>query len=80
MVEALGCSTLGVEGQSGPVRTYRRRWLVETLMSVVKRKWGEALSARLPVMQERQALVRGLVYNLYRLVVLDVRPILTSLS
>ena len=78
MVAALGCSTLGVEGRAGPVQTYRQRWLVETLMSVVKRKWGEALSARLPAMQERQALVRGLVYNLYRLVVLGVRPISAS--
>ena len=36
-----------------------------------------ALSARLPAMQEAQALMRGLVYNLYRLVVLGVRPSLT---
>jgi hypothetical protein len=77
MVTALGCATLGVEGQAEPRRTYRQRWLVETLMSVVKRKWGEALTARLPAMQQAQALVRGLVYNLYRLVVLGVRPSLT---
>jgi hypothetical protein len=74
MVRALGCATLGAEGEAAPLRTYRQRWLVETLMSVVKRKWGEALSARLPAMQEAQALVRGLVYNLYRLVVLGVCP------
>ena len=48
-------------------------------MSVVKRKWGEALAARLPVMQERQALLRGLVYNLYRLVGLGVTPKLAAL-
>lgn len=69
MVRALGCATLGVEGKSAVLRTYRQRWLVETLMSVVKRKWGEALSARLPAMQRAQALVRGLVYHLYRLIV-----------
>jgi hypothetical protein len=74
MVRALGNTTLGVKGEAVPLRTYRQRWLVETLMSVVKRKWGEALAARLPAMQEAQALVRGLVYNLYRLVVLGVRP------
>ena len=74
MVTALGCTTLGVEGQAEPRRLYRQRWLVETLMSVVKRKWGEALTARLPLMQEGQALLRGLVYNLYRLVGLGVRP------
>ena len=76
MVAALGCETLGVEGRPGKLKTYRKRWLAETLMSVVKRKWGEALTARLPEMQRMQALVRGLVYNLYRLVVLGVRPAL----
>ena len=74
MVAALGCVTLGVEGQPDPCRTYRKRWLVETLMSVVKRKWGESLAARRPAMQQAQALLRGLVYNLYRLVVLGVQP------
>lgn len=77
-VTALGCATLGVEGAVASLRTYRQRWLVETLMSVVKRKWGEALSARLPAMQESQALLRGLVYNLYRLVTLGVRPTLPT--
>ena len=43
-------------------------------MSVVKRKWGERLTARLPAMQEAQALLRGLVYNVYRLVLLGVEP------
>lgn len=78
MVKRLGCATLGVEGQSAPRKTYGQRWLVETLMSVVKRKWGEALAARLPTMQERQALLRGLVYNLYRLVRLGVAPRLAA--
>lgn len=79
MVQALGCATLGVDGRLEPRQTYRQRWLVETLMSVVKRKWGEALSARLPSMQRAQALLRGLVYNLYRLVGLGVRPTLATL-
>lgn len=74
MVRELGCVTLGVAGRPEALRVYHRRWIVETLMSVVKRKWGEALSARLPAMQRAQALLRGLVYNLYRLVVLGVRP------
>ena len=78
MVAALGCVTLGAEGRSEPQQTYRQRWLVETLMSVVKRKWGERLSARLPAMQEAQALLRGLVYNLYRLIGLGIRPRLAS--
>jgi hypothetical protein len=40
-------------------------------MSVVKRRWGEALSARLDDTQRTQALLRGVVYNLNRLVRLD---------
>ena len=40
-------------------------------MSVAKRRWGEALSARLDDTQEAQALLRGLVYNLNRLVKFD---------
>ena len=74
IVQALGCKTLGVEGQPSRLKTYRQRWLVETLMSVVKRKWGEALTARLPAKQHAQALIRGLVYNVYRLVLLGVEP------
>jgi hypothetical protein len=73
MVQVLGCETLGAVGRPAELRMYRQRWLVETLMSVVKRKWGEALTARLPGMQEAQALLRGLVYNVYRLVGLGVR-------
>ena len=49
---------------------YAQRWRVETLISVIKRKWGEALSARSERTQRVQALLRGLVYNLYRLSVL----------
>ncbi len=44
---------------------------IETVMSVAKRRWGEALSARLDDTQRTQALLRGLVYNLNRLVRLD---------
>ncbi len=45
---------------------------------MAKRKWGEALSARLPAMQRAQAILRGRVYNLYGLVVLGVRPTSTA--
>ena len=78
MVAALGCATLGVEGEAAPRKTYGQRWLVETLMSVVKRKWGERLTARLPAMQRAQALLRGLVYNLYRLIGLGIAPRLAA--
>ena len=47
---------------------YRRRWQVETVMSVVKRRCGEALTARLDATQRAQALLRGVAYNVQRLV------------
>lgn len=72
MVQLLGCATLGAADEVEAQRTYRQRWLVETLMSVVKRKWGEALRARSERMQRLEALVRGVVYNVHRLVVLGV--------
>lgn len=40
-------------------------------MSVTKRKWGEALTARTDASQVIQALLRGLVYNVHRLVALS---------
>ena len=39
-------------------------------MSVVKRCCGEALTARLEPTQQAQALLRGLAYNVQRLVIL----------
>lgn len=49
---------------------YRQRWKVETVMSVVKRRCGEALTARLEPTQQAQALLRGIAYNIQRLVIL----------
>jgi transposase len=62
---------LGEPGDEDARRAYRQRWKAETVMSVVKRRWGEALSARLDETQAAQALLRGVVYNLNRLVRLD---------
>lgn len=62
---------LGEPGEEEARRAYRQRWKAETVMSVAKRRWGEALSARLDDTQRTQALLRGLVYNLNRLVRLD---------
>jgi hypothetical protein len=50
---------------------YRQHWKPETVMSVARRRWGEALSARLDVTQEAQVPLRGVVHNLNRLVRLD---------
>jgi hypothetical protein len=57
-------------GDAASKRAYRQRWKVETVMSVAKRRWGEALSARTDLTQRSQALLRGVVYNLNRLVLL----------
>jgi Transposase DDE domain len=63
---------LGKPGHAASRQAYRQRWKAETVMSVTKRKWGEALSARTDCGQLRQALLRGLVYTLNRLVLLHV--------
>ena len=65
--------TLGAPGNPCKRRLYGQRWKAETLVSVVKRKWGGALSARREAMQQIQALLRGLVYNLYRLAGMEQR-------
>jgi hypothetical protein len=62
---------LGEPGDDEARKAYRQRWKAETVMSVAKRRWGEALSARNDATQEAQALLRGVVYNLNRLVRLD---------
>jgi len=50
-----------------PCRLYRRRALVETVFSVVKRKLSCRAPGRFLLTQRRQALLLGLTYNLYRL-------------
>jgi Transposase DDE domain/Transposase domain (DUF772) len=50
-----------------PRRLYRRRALIETLFSSVKRKLSARAPGRSLPMQMRQALLLGLSFNLYRL-------------
>jgi hypothetical protein len=50
-----------------PQRVYRRRALIETLFSAVKRKLSARAPGRSLRMQVRQALLLGLSFNLYRL-------------
>lgn len=61
---------LGEPGVEADHVAYRQRWKVETVMSVVKRRCGEALTARLEPNQRAQALLRGLAYNVQRLITL----------
>jgi len=50
-----------------PRRAYGQRWQVETVYSVVKRRWGEALTARRYWQQIKQVCLRGVTHNLDRL-------------
>ncbi len=72
MQRLLGVPGTELRGTERARRDYGQRWKAETLMSVVKRKWGECLSARGACRQQLQALLRGVVYNLHRLTVLGV--------
>ncbi len=54
--------------QHFPRRAYGQRWLVEPVHAVLKRKFGEALTARTPWQQVKPSLLRGITYNLYRAV------------
>ncbi len=72
MQRLLGVPGTERRGTERARRDYGQRWKAETLMSVIKRKWGECLSARVVPMQQLQALLRGVVYNLHRLTVLGV--------
>jgi hypothetical protein len=50
-----------------PRQLYRRRALVESVFSAVKRKLSARAPGRSLQMQRMQALLLGLAYNLYRL-------------
>lgn len=49
---------------------YGQRWKSETVNSVIKRKFGETIRSRIWFLQRREALIKGLVYNIHRLVTL----------
>jgi hypothetical protein len=51
-----------------PRKAYGQRWKVETLISVVKRRLGGAVTARRYWQQVKQTLLRGVTDNLYRAV------------
>lgn len=45
---------------------YGRRWGVETVFSVIKRRWGAVTTARTPSGQRREALLKTVVYAIDR--------------
>jgi hypothetical protein len=57
-----------------PRTAYGQRWKVETFVSVVKRRFGGAVTARRYWQQVKQTLLRGVTYNLYRAVQLGLSP------
>ena len=44
---------------------FGQRWQVETLMSVIKRKFGDTVRSRLPRLQLRETYFKALVYNIH---------------
>jgi hypothetical protein len=53
---------------------YGQRWQVETVISVIKRKFGDGVRSRGLRLARREVLAKGVVYNLHRsfCVVVDV--------
>jgi hypothetical protein len=44
---------------------FGHRWKSETVMSVIKRKFGDAIRSRKTSLQNREPIVKGLVYNIH---------------
>jgi Transposase DDE domain/Transposase domain (DUF772) len=62
--------------QAFPVRLYRRRSLIESVISAVKRKLSARAPGRSLDTQCLQALLLGIAYNIYRLRFLALPPVL----
>ncbi len=45
---------------------FGQRWKVETVNSVIKRKFGSAIRSRCTRLQNREPIIKGLVYNIHR--------------
>ncbi len=45
---------------------YGQRWKVETVISVIKRKFGDRVRSRKLRLARREVLAKGVVYNLHR--------------
>ena len=44
---------------------YGQRWKCETVHSVIKRKFGDRIRSRKPRLQNREAIIKGLIYNIH---------------
>jgi hypothetical protein len=45
---------------------YRQRAKAETIPSVIKRKFGNAILSRLPILRRKETLLMGSLYDIYR--------------
>jgi hypothetical protein len=68
----LGLAWVG--GDSEARQAYWQRWKAETVMSATRQGRDDALSARLEATRRVQALLRGVAYNLSRLVAFGSPP------
>jgi len=44
---------------------YGQRWISETAMSVIKRKFGDSIRSRLARLQQREPIIKALVYDIH---------------
>jgi transposase len=44
---------------------YGQRWKVETVNSVIKRRFGSAIRSRKPALQNREPVIKAMVYNIH---------------
>ncbi len=44
---------------------YGQRWKTETVNSVIKRKFGDAIRSRLRSLHNREPLIKGLIYDIH---------------
>ena len=56
------------------------RWLVETVNSVIKRKFGDTIRSRTWFLQRREPIIKGFVYNIHRLITLSLFLIYRTLQ
>lgn len=45
---------------------FRQRWKTETVNSVIKRKFGDTIRSRKTLLQNREPIIKALVYNIHR--------------
>jgi len=45
---------------------YGQRWKTETVNSVIKRKFGQAIRSHKRSLQNREPILKGLIYNIHR--------------